>query len=108
MFYLYIFLTVHTFLELHLFVFPHLEFRYWVLPINLFWLFVNTCFVLAAYTNPGVVVKEEGLSFEKLVEKCDPNGLCPTCEVLFTSDSRHCYYCNKCVHKFDHHCTWIN
>ena len=58
--------------------------------------------------DPGSVPKKKGVEFEKLVEKCDPNGLCPSCETIFTRDSRHCYFCNRCIHAFDHHCTWIN
>jgi len=60
---------------------------------------------MAAFKNPGNVDKPSKiLSFDKIVEKYDANGLCPTCETIFTSDSRHCYICNKCVSKFDHHC----
>lgn len=34
--------------------------------------------------------------------------LCPDCEVIRTSRSRHCSICNKCVERFDHHCPWVN
>ena len=38
----------------------------------------------------------------------EPSALCPDCKVLRTPRSRHCYQCNKCVDRFDHHCPWIN
>lgn len=34
--------------------------------------------------------------------------LCPDCEVIRTSRSRHCSTCGHCVERFDHHCPWIN
>ena len=69
---------------------------------------VNVFFTLTWRSNPGYLTSSEKISFLKLVEKFDPNMLCPTCEVICTSESRHCYICNKCVERFDHHCQWIN
>jgi hypothetical protein len=34
--------------------------------------------------------------------------LCPDCETVRTSRSRHCAICNRCIERFDHHCPWIN
>ncbi len=34
--------------------------------------------------------------------------MCPVCECLRTTRSRHCNICNRCVERFDHHCPWIN
>lgn len=108
MFNTYLFLIVTTFIQLHLFVFPFSRFHTWVLPINVSFVVINTCFFCAAFMDAGEVQKKDEIGFEKLVEKCDPNSLCPSCETIFTKNSRHCYYCNKCYHQFDHHCTWIN
>lgn len=58
--------------------------------------------------NPGYVKSVSKCEFEKLVETMDPNALCPNCETMYTSDSRHCYICDKCIGNFDHHCNWIN
>ena len=64
----------------------------------------NIFFLWSAFSNPGYVQKTKNLKFYKLVEKCEPNSLCPNCETVYSRDSRHCYICNKCIGKFDHHC----
>lgn len=76
--------------------------------MNLHFVIVNILFLMASFKNPGYVESTKGLKFETLVEHVDPLNLCPNCEVHYTTDSRHCYTCNRCVHKFDHHCNWIN
>lgn len=76
--------------------------------MNIFFVVINYSYCRAAFMNPGYVKSVPKLKFEKLVEKMDPNALCPNCETTYTSDSRHCYICDKCIGKFDHHCNWIN
>ena len=34
--------------------------------------------------------------------------MCPDCQVLRSSRSKHCAICNRCCERFDHHCPWIN
>ena len=43
-----------------------------------------------------------------MLSSFDPVLLCPDCEVIRTTRSRHCSICNRCVERFDHHCPWIN
>ena len=104
----YVFLVVTTFIQLHLFVFPYAPFREWTLQLNIQFVVANVFFLLAAFKEPGYVKSNPLVKFEKLVEKFDANSLCPACETIYSSDSRHCYICNRCIHKFDHHCQWIN
>ena len=105
---MYVFMVVTTFVELHLFVFPYAPFSEWTFQVNLHFVFVNVFFLLAAFKDPGYAQSSEDIKFEKLVEKFDPNSLCPNCETMYSNDSRHCYICNRCINKFDHHCQWIN
>ena len=108
-FFWYTFLVLQSFLFLHLFVFPYGEFHNFQLYYNIHFLIVNVCFLMASCMDPGYSKSpKEKLHFEKLVETLNPDGLCPTCETVFKSDSRHCYQCDKCIDGFDHHCAWIN
>ena len=43
-----------------------------------------------------------------MLKNFDPVMLCPDCQIIRTSRSRHCSICNQCVERFDHHCPWIN
>mmetsp|Transcript_11820 Transcript_11820/g.26833 ORF Transcript_11820/g.26833 Transcript_11820/m.26833 type:complete len:377 (-) Transcript_11820:96-1226(-) len=33
---------------------------------------------------------------------------CPICKVAVQSETKHCWDCQKCVARFDHHCPWLN
>ena len=40
--------------------------------------------------------------------KNSADDICPECKILKPHRSRHCYYCNRCVYRYDHHCQWVN
>eukprot|EP00347_Sterkiella_histriomuscorum_P014181 403361851 len=100
---IYVVLIILTFIALMLCVFPYLNGN--EIPTTCIVLFcmANIFFLVTWRTDPGYLQKSQKVSFLRLVEKFDPNMLCPTCEVICTSESRHCYICNKCVERFDHH-----
>ena len=39
-------------------------------------------------------------------ENIDKNLYCIKCDIYKPIRARHCSICNKCVHRFDHHCPW--
>ncbi|XP_058705222.1 palmitoyltransferase ZDHHC4 isoform X2 [Poecile atricapillus] len=70
------------------------------------------CFMLCSRANPGTVTKSNAAS---LVEVYAYDGVlfqrglvCPTCSVEKPARSKHCSVCRTCVHRFDHHCVWVN
>ncbi len=68
----------------------------------------NILFMMAWLRDPGYLRKDKSIDFFQIIERFDPNHLCPECEVIRTERSRHCNICNRCVERFDHHCPWIN
>ena len=69
---------------------------------------VLATFFLGATQQPGYIEKGATISFLKLNEYFDPSYICPKCEILRPEDSRHCYICDRCVQRFDHHCQWMD
>jgi palmitoyltransferase ZDHHC13/17 len=59
------------------------------------------------FMNPGIL-KNDDIEFLKLLETFESSSLCPECETIRTSRSRHCIICHNCVDRYDHHCPWIN
>jgi hypothetical protein len=91
---IYVLLMIGSWVILEMFIMPYWCFESSNLGINIHFVIVNILFLMASFMNPGRVESENDLKFMKLVEKCDPNGLCPSCETVYTRDSRHCYICN--------------
>jgi len=77
-------------------------------PLIALFVVTNIFFAWACVKDPGYIKKSDKVSFVKLNKYFDPCYICPTCEVLRPQESRHCYICNKCVDRFDHHCQWLN
>ncbi|KAM6424539.1 palmitoyltransferase ZDHHC4 isoform 1-T2 [Liasis olivaceus] len=90
-----------------------LEFSRLFLVLPYLLLAVNVAFfILCSKTNPGTITKSnqllflhayayDGVMFQQDVE-------CLTCAVRKPARSRHCGVCRSCVHRFDHHCIWVN
>ncbi|KAL9835987.1 palmitoyltransferase ZDHHC4 isoform 2-T2 [Geothlypis trichas] len=81
------------------------------------------CFLLCSRANPGTVTKSNAASLAKVYAYDGvlfQRGLvCPTCTLEKPARSKHCSkdlrflsnrgsVCRTCVHRFDHHCVWVN
>lgn len=95
---------------------------YYVLVVYLFLTIISLLsFALTAFSDPGIIprgilppdversykgpvhIKQRLMIGGRLYEL----KWCSTCHVFRPPRSFHCYICNNCVERFDHHCPWI-
>lgn len=69
--------------------------------------------LLAAFENPGVVPGSTGGPssapgrFLKVNGAVVKQSFCSSCKLYRPLRSKHCSACNRCVLRFDHHCSWL-
>ncbi|XP_043931685.1 palmitoyltransferase ZDHHC4 isoform X2 [Protopterus annectens] len=67
-------------------------------------------FVMCCVKDPGTVTKSsQGFPLYSYDGVIYQEGIkCATCNLIKPARSKHCRLCNRCIHRFDHHCVWVN
>uniref|UniRef100_A0A183T1D4 Palmitoyltransferase n=3 Tax=Schistocephalus solidus TaxID=70667 RepID=A0A183T1D4_SCHSO len=80
--------------------------------VGLMCLFANVAMYLAVcFKDPGVVTSNRIASYSFLHEYDNviyKPVVCSECAFVRPPRTKHCYRCDHCVHRFDHHCVWTN
>lgn len=66
-------------------------------------LFYLYCYVKIGLSSPGLACSDIEPTLDlKITER-----YCVPCRVVREPGTKHCYYCDVCIYKYDHHCPWV-
>lgn len=60
----------------------------------------------AGWTEPGIIPRME--KSELYLGGSLANRVCRRCNIRQPNRVKHCYHCDNCIQRFDHHCPWVN
>ena len=106
---LYLFLMIFSYGLIQIYLLSDISLSLWLIyTTNALFLLSTIFFLFTWLRDPGYIKTDNSLRFNEILERFNPNHLCPDCRIIRTERSRHCNICNRCVERYDHHCPWIN
>jgi len=59
------------------------------------------------HDDQGIIVANSKSSRKDSDDEYPDKRFCDICNIIQPYRTRHCHQCERCIHKFDHHCFWI-
>ena len=86
----------------------HVLYRFYLLWTGFLWLYIFYFLI----KSPGRVKPNKKNYLLNLIENDKENNIdlwyyCIKCQIKKEANSKHCFFCDKCIKEFDHHCIWL-
>lgn len=86
----------------------HILYRFYLFWTGFLWLYIFYFLI----KSPGRVRPNKKNYLLNLIENDKENNLdlweyCIKCQIKKEANSKHCFFCDKCIRGFDHHCIWL-
>ena len=89
-----------------------------IIPIIIILLYLSIIIfiLIATFIDPGIIrrypLEKDGMKIFKEKKIFQLGNIfsykyCKTCNIIRPNRSTHCFDCNNCVERLDHHCPWI-
>ena len=99
--------------EIIIFMFPFIDIKGIIFLLRLYLIWSGFLVIYIIYflnKSPGTIKQNNKDYLFNLIEndnKIDLWHYCIKCQAKQENKSKHCYFCDKCVIGFDHHCFWL-
>ena len=91
-------------------VFPHICQYFYKVLISVFTFTSLSTYFLASRTRPSYLINysRNPNNLLSLLKKCNPDKICPSCELVQQVGTKHCTACNVCIIDYDQHSSLVD